>query len=64
MQVDMTRSEARKMLLKHRGRLAALALELNVSAATLSQVLKGRSTSKRVLEAAIRAAVELGKVQQ
>lgn len=55
----MTRNEARKILKRHRGSMAALATACEVTPATVTLVLKGRMKSQRVLEAAIAKATEL-----
>lgn len=51
--------QIRHALLSRRGAMARLARELAVSRTTVSQVLLGRATSARILEAAARRAKEL-----
>jgi hypothetical protein len=63
----MTRAEARKILLAHRGSFAQIASELEVSAVTVGLVMRGKSQSARVLSAGIALAEKLknsdGRVQ-
>lgn len=52
--------------MRHRGELARLADQLGVTRTTVSQVLRGRTVSERILQAAAERAAELefGRVQR
>lgn len=56
---ELPRKEIRKIFHANHGAAHKLALELGVSRGTVSQVLRGKTTSKRILEAARRKALEL-----
>lgn len=59
MQPEITRAEARKILKRHRGAASRVAVQLGVSPVTVGLVLRGRSTSARILAALINRATEL-----
>lgn len=52
-------TKIRKVLLRHRGEISRLADQLGVTKTTVSQVLKGRAVSERILQAAAERAAEL-----
>jgi len=62
----MNLTKIRRVLIRNRGEIRRLAKQLGVTPTTVSQVLKGRSTSKRILEAAAARAAELqfGAIRQ
>jgi DNA-binding LacI/PurR family transcriptional regulator len=62
----MNLTKIRRVLIRNRGEIRRLAKQLGVTPTTVSQVLKGRSISKRILEAAAARAAELefGGVRQ
>lgn len=55
----MSLAKIRRTLLRHRGELARLAEQLGVTRTTVSQVLRGRAVSERILQAAAARAAEL-----
>lgn len=55
----LRRTEVRAILRRHPGSIAQIARELGMRAATVSQWLWGRTTSKRIEEAATARAVQL-----
>lgn len=55
----MSLTKIRRVLLRHRGELSRLAEQLGVTRTTVSQVLRGRSVSARILQAAAARAAEL-----
>jgi DNA-binding transcriptional regulator YdaS (Cro superfamily) len=63
---EMNLTKIRRVLLRNRGEIGRLAKQLGVTPTTVSQVLKGRAVSKRILEAAAaRAAeIEFGSIRQ
>ena len=62
----MNLTKIRRVLIRNRGEIGRLARQLGVTPTTVSQVLKGRAVSKRILEAAAARAAELefGAVRQ
>lgn len=55
----MRRAEVRKILQAHRGEVARLARELDVSDVSVKDVIEGKKTSARILEAATKRAEEI-----
>jgi plasmid maintenance system antidote protein VapI len=55
----LTREQIREAFVEHRGEQLKLARALGVSETTVSEVLRGRTTSKRVYRAAQARALEL-----
>ena len=49
---DLTRAQIRRLLKRQRGAMADLARTLGVDPSTITQVLKGKSDSARILSAA------------
>ena len=57
--VSLTRAKIRKALRQEPGSFAGIARQLGISKATVSGVLRGMSTSARVMEAATAKALEI-----
>ncbi len=55
----LKRHEVRKAILSQRGLIASIAKELNVSSTLITQVLKGRATSKRIYDACESRALQI-----
>jgi len=66
MSQEISLTKIRRVLLRNRGEIGRLARQLGVTPTTVSQVLKGRAVSKRILEAAAARAAELqfGAIRQ
>jgi DNA-binding LacI/PurR family transcriptional regulator len=62
----MSLTKIRRVLLRNRGEIRRLAQQLGVTPTTVSQVLRGRAVSKRIVEAAAARAAELefGAIRQ
>jgi predicted transcriptional regulator len=62
----MNLTKIRRVFLRNRGEIGRLAKQLGVTPTAVSQILKGRAISKRILEAAAARAAELefGAIQQ
>ena len=58
-QAQLTRKEIRGIFKRHRGAAFKLANELGIARNTVGLVLRGKGTSKRVMEAAHKRAMEL-----
>jgi transcriptional regulator with XRE-family HTH domain len=56
---EMNLTKIRRVLLRNRGEIGRLAKQLGVTPTTVSQVLRGRAVSKRIMEAAAARAAEL-----
>jgi DNA-binding transcriptional regulator YdaS (Cro superfamily) len=56
---EMNLTKIRRVLLRNRGEIGRLAKRLGVTPTTVSQVLKGRAVSQRIVEAAAARAAEL-----
>ncbi len=55
----LRRTEVRAILQRHRGAIGKLAADLKINRVTLSEWLRGRTTSRRIEEAATARAVQL-----
>ena len=66
MSQEIRLTKIRRVLLRNRGEIGRLAKQLGVTSTTVSQVLRGRAVSKRILEAAAARAAELefGAIRQ
>lgn len=62
-QSALPRKEIRKIFHANHGAAHQLALDLGVSRGMVSQVLRGKTTSKRILEAARAKAMELARTE-
>jgi transcriptional regulator with XRE-family HTH domain len=60
----MTLIEARRILKRHRGSFRELAEALDVNEVAISNVLRGKSTSNRIAEAAKSKALKLMRLKQ
>jgi DNA-binding transcriptional regulator YdaS (Cro superfamily) len=56
---EINLAKIRRVLLRNRGEIGRLAKQLGVTPTTVSQVLKGRAVSQRIVEAAAARAAEL-----
>jgi transcriptional regulator with XRE-family HTH domain len=56
---NVSLAKVRRILLKRRGALSELAKALGVSRTTVTRVLQGKATSKRILNEALRKAAEI-----
>jgi hypothetical protein len=60
---QLTRGQMRKILLKHRGELARIALETQVSPTAVTLVLAGKSKSGRIMDACRKRVAEIQEAE-
>lgn len=58
-EASLTRVQVREVLRRHRGSILEIAADLGITHVTISQWLKGKTTSRRVAEAATKKALDL-----
>ncbi|MEN6533830.1 MAG: helix-turn-helix domain-containing protein [Bryobacteraceae bacterium] len=60
---QLSRAQIKRLLKRQRGSMADLARSLGVDPSTITQVLKGKSDSARILSAARELADAIGRAQ-
>lgn len=62
-QINLDRREIRAIFKRNRGAAFKLAADLKVSRTSVSMCLRGKGTSRRILDAARKRAIELARIE-